>query len=66
MCVMISITSNLDNVQSNSLIVPCVSNTSEFQDVSVREFQFDENLIWESGAYDCSTNVVKTIFTLLQ
>ena len=47
MCVMISITSNLDKVQSNSLIVPCASNTSEFQDVSVREFQFDEN--WKQG-----------------
>ena len=60
---MISITSNLDKVRSNNFIVLCVSNTSEFQDLSVREFQFDENRILESDAYDCS---IKAIFILLQ
>lgn len=44
-CVMILITSNLDKVQSNILIVLCVSNTSEFQGVFANEFQFDENRI---------------------
>ena len=45
-CVMLSLTSNLDSVQSNHLFVLCVSNTSEFQGVFANEFQFDENRIW--------------------
>lgn len=32
-------------------------NASEFQDVSVRDFQFDENRKWEGDAYDCSYHV---------
>ena len=35
-------------------IVLCVSNTSEFQGISAKEFQFDENRIWERDVYDCS------------
>ena len=37
-------------------------NASEFQDVSVREFQFDENRKAGGAAYDCLYHV-KSIFT---
>lgn len=49
MCVMISITSNLDKVHSNNFIVPCVSGTSEFQGIFAKEFQFDETEYREGG-----------------
>ena len=55
---MISLTSNLDNIQSNNLNVLCVSNTSEFQGVFANEFQFDENRILEVCAYDCYCTVL--------
>ena len=62
--VMLLITSNLDNVQSHSLVVLCVSNTSEFQGVFAKEFQFDENRILEVHAYDCYC-VVLTLYIYL-